>query len=148
MGCGVSSTGRGGNALAITVVPSKPKENNGVAKGPPTVRAEPMVLPPSVAIHATPVDHPRRIIICGAPASGKGTQVNSPFFFYHFRSTSSFILQCELIKAKFGVIHISTGDLLRNAVHCTCVFPLCCTFTLVRDSNDTLSASFWGGRIV
>lgn len=39
----------------------------------------------------------RRIIITGAPASGKGTQ-------------------CEKIVAKYGVFHISTGDLLRAAV--------------------------------
>lgn len=38
-----------------------------------------------------------RIIIAGAPASGKGTQ-------------------CEMIKAKYGVVHISTGDSLRAAV--------------------------------
>ena len=40
---------------------------------------------------------PRRIIIAGAPASGKGTQ-------------------CETITAKFGVVHLSTGDMLRAAV--------------------------------
>lgn len=40
---------------------------------------------------------PPRIIICGAPASGKGTQ-------------------CEIICLQFGVVHISTGDLLRDAV--------------------------------
>jgi len=40
---------------------------------------------------------PKRLIIAGAPASGKGTQ-------------------CELIKAKYGVKHISTGDILRDAV--------------------------------
>ena len=34
-----------------------------------------------------------RVIIAGAPASGKGTQ-------------------CELIVAKYGLVHISTGDLL------------------------------------
>lgn len=38
-----------------------------------------------------------RIIISGAPASGKGTQ-------------------CELLKSKFGVVHISTGELLRSAM--------------------------------
>mmetsp|Transcript_71319 Transcript_71319/g.148877 ORF Transcript_71319/g.148877 Transcript_71319/m.148877 type:complete len:294 (-) Transcript_71319:305-1186(-) len=40
---------------------------------------------------------PLHIIIAGAPASGKGTQ-------------------CELIVEKFGVVHISTGDLLRAQV--------------------------------
>jgi adenylate kinase len=38
-----------------------------------------------------------RLIIAGAPASGKGTQ-------------------CESIKAKYGVVHLSTGDMLRAAV--------------------------------
>eukprot|EP00793_Prasinoderma_coloniale_P001846 PRCOL_00003652-RA len=37
------------------------------------------------------------VIISGAPASGKGTQ-------------------CELISAKYGLTHISAGDLLRAAV--------------------------------
>jgi adenylate kinase len=38
-----------------------------------------------------------KLIIAGAPASGKGTQ-------------------CELIKHKYGVVHLSTGDMLRAAV--------------------------------
>lgn len=40
---------------------------------------------------------PVNIIIAGAPASGKGTQ-------------------CEIIKEEFGVVHLSTGDMLRAAV--------------------------------
>ena len=36
------------------------------------------------------------VIICGAPASGKGTQ-------------------CEKIKESMGLVHISTGDMLREA---------------------------------
>jgi adenylate kinase len=40
---------------------------------------------------------PPRLIIAGAPASGKGTQ-------------------CEIIKEKYGVVHLSTGDMLRAAV--------------------------------
>ncbi|KAA8493978.1 Adenylate kinase 8 [Porphyridium purpureum] len=39
----------------------------------------------------------KRIMITGAPASGKGTQ-------------------CVLIAAKYGVVHISTGDMLRAEV--------------------------------
>ena len=39
----------------------------------------------------------RRLIICGAPASGKGTQ-------------------CEKIVEEFKIPHLSTGDLLRAAV--------------------------------
>lgn len=38
----------------------------------------------------------QKIIIAGAPASGKGTQ-------------------CEFIKEKYGVVHLSTGDMLRAA---------------------------------
>ena len=38
-----------------------------------------------------------KIIIAGAPAAGKGTQ-------------------CEIIKKELGVIHLSTGDMLRAAV--------------------------------
>uniref|UniRef100_A0ACD5ZWB6 Uncharacterized protein n=1 Tax=Avena sativa TaxID=4498 RepID=A0ACD5ZWB6_AVESA len=37
------------------------------------------------------------VMIAGAPASGKGTQ-------------------CELIKAKYGLVHISAGDLLRAEI--------------------------------
>lgn len=42
-------------------------------------------------------ESPPRLIIAGAPASGKGTQ-------------------CEIIKDKYGVVHLSTGDMLRAAV--------------------------------
>eukprot|EP00607_Mallomonas_marina_P002379 CAMPEP_0182425590 /NCGR_PEP_ID=MMETSP1167-20130531/12051_1 /TAXON_ID=2988 /ORGANISM="Mallomonas Sp, Strain CCMP3275" /LENGTH=282 /DNA_ID=CAMNT_0024606449 /DNA_START=122 /DNA_END=970 /DNA_ORIENTATION=- len=41
--------------------------------------------------------NPPKIIIAGPPASGKGTQ-------------------CEAIKNEFGVVHLSTGDILRAAV--------------------------------
>jgi len=37
------------------------------------------------------------LIIAGAPASGKGTQ-------------------CAFLKEKFGLLHLSTGDMLREAV--------------------------------
>lgn len=40
---------------------------------------------------------PPRFIISGAPASGKGTQ-------------------CEFIKREYNVVHLSTGDILREAV--------------------------------
>ena len=40
---------------------------------------------------------PPKIILAGAPASGKGTQ-------------------CEFIKAEYGCVHLSTGDMLRAAV--------------------------------
>eukprot|EP01065_Artemidia_motanka_P014148 TRINITY_DN18119_c0_g1_i1.p2 TRINITY_DN18119_c0_g1~~TRINITY_DN18119_c0_g1_i1.p2 ORF type:complete len:244 (+),score=66.52 TRINITY_DN18119_c0_g1_i1:169-900(+) len=38
-----------------------------------------------------------KVIICGPPASGKGTQ-------------------CEMLQQQYGVVHISTGDLLRSEV--------------------------------
>jgi adenylate kinase len=41
--------------------------------------------------------HPPKIIIMGGPASGKGTQ-------------------CEHIVAKYGTIHLSTGDMLRESI--------------------------------
>lgn len=46
---------------------------------------------------ATPDGNALKIIIAGAPASGKGTQ-------------------CEIIKESYGVVHLSTGDMLRAAV--------------------------------
>ena len=49
------------------------------------------------ALSSHPSSRPAKIIIAGAPASGKGTQ-------------------CEVIKDKFGVVHLSTGDILRAAV--------------------------------
>ena len=47
-------------------------------------------------VRAAPAGPPR-LIIAGPPAGGKGTQ-------------------CELIKEKYGVVHLSTGDMLRAAV--------------------------------
>lgn len=38
-----------------------------------------------------------KVILAGAPAAGKGTQ-------------------CEVIQENFGLVHLSTGDILRNAV--------------------------------
>ena len=48
------------------------------------------------AVEAAKAD-PLNVMIAGAPASGKGTQ-------------------CELIKAKYGLVHISAGDLLRAEI--------------------------------
>jgi adenylate kinase len=45
----------------------------------------------------TPVPETMKVIICGAPASGKGTQ-------------------CERIVEEYGLVHISTGDVLRENV--------------------------------
>ncbi|RQM22619.1 hypothetical protein B5M09_003349 [Aphanomyces astaci] len=41
--------------------------------------------------------HPLRLVICGPPAGGKGTQ-------------------CERLVEKYGVVHLSTGDMLRAAI--------------------------------
>uniref|UniRef100_A0A0E0EGZ6 adenylate kinase n=1 Tax=Oryza meridionalis TaxID=40149 RepID=A0A0E0EGZ6_9ORYZ len=49
--------------------------------------------PVVVAVKADPL----KVMIAGAPASGKGTQ-------------------CELIKSKYGLVHISAGDLLRAEI--------------------------------
>lgn len=51
----------------------------------------------SMLFSASSGDGNVNIIIAGAPASGKGTQ-------------------CEVIKDEFGVVHLSTGDMLRAAV--------------------------------
>ncbi|KAG1363617.1 adenylate kinase, chloroplastic-like [Cocos nucifera] len=57
---------------------------------------------PSAASRSGPVvaatePEPLKIMISGAPASGKGTQ-------------------CELIKKKYGLVHIAAGDLLRAEI--------------------------------
>lgn len=46
---------------------------------------------------SVPLKNTLKLVISGAPASGKGTQ-------------------SELLRAKYNLVHISTGDLLRNAV--------------------------------
>lgn len=46
---------------------------------------------------ASATAEPLKIMISGAPASGKGTQ-------------------CELIKKKYGLVHIAAGDLLRAEI--------------------------------
>jgi hypothetical protein len=45
-------------------------------------------------VYMMSADSPLKVIIAGAPASGKGTQ-------------------CEFIKEEFGLVHLSTGDILR-----------------------------------
>ncbi|XP_031263901.1 adenylate kinase 5, chloroplastic isoform X1 [Pistacia vera] len=51
----------------------------------------------SFRVTCASTNQPLKVMISGAPASGKGTQ-------------------CELIVQKFGLVHISTGDLLRAEV--------------------------------
>jgi len=61
------------------------------------LQARGMTSDDSVAEDASGASPPINIIIAGAPASGKGTQ-------------------CEIIKEEFGIVHLSTGDMLRAAV--------------------------------
>lgn len=53
--------------------------------------------PNFLVMACTSNSRPMRIMISGAPASGKGTQ-------------------CELIKEKYGLVHIAAGDLLRAEI--------------------------------
>ncbi|KAJ0235802.1 Adenylate kinase 5 [Hirschfeldia incana] len=62
-----------------------------------TPRQIPQSFPTSTSLVRCCVKEPLKVMISGAPASGKGTQ-------------------CELIVQKFGLVHISTGDLLRAEV--------------------------------
>jgi len=52
---------------------------------------------PAKKANVTEDDRCKAIIFCGAPGSGKGTQ-------------------CDKLVAAFGFHHLSTGDLLRDAV--------------------------------
>nr|CCA18702.1 adenylate kinase putative [Albugo laibachii Nc14] len=49
-------------------------------------------------LHPLRVQCPPKVIIAGPPAGGKGTQ-------------------CERLVRAYGVVHVSTGDILRNAIH-------------------------------
>ncbi|KAG2314935.1 hypothetical protein Bca4012_065742 [Brassica carinata] len=62
-----------------------------------TPRQIPQSFSTSTSLVKCCVKEPLKVMISGAPASGKGTQ-------------------CELIVQKFGLVHISTGDLLRAEV--------------------------------
>eukprot|EP00252_Welwitschia_mirabilis_P015057 TRINITY_DN3318_c0_g1_i1.p1 TRINITY_DN3318_c0_g1~~TRINITY_DN3318_c0_g1_i1.p1 ORF type:complete len:187 (-),score=29.01 TRINITY_DN3318_c0_g1_i1:1110-1670(-) len=70
----------------------KEKESGSASKVRASVWIQAATLPMS-----SEKEEPLKIIICGAPASGKGTQ-------------------CELIVQKYGLVHISAGDLLRAEV--------------------------------
>eukprot|EP00555_Chaetoceros_dichaeta_P003284 CAMPEP_0198250986 /NCGR_PEP_ID=MMETSP1447-20131203/1975_1 /TAXON_ID=420782 /ORGANISM="Chaetoceros dichaeta, Strain CCMP1751" /LENGTH=261 /DNA_ID=CAMNT_0043935915 /DNA_START=329 /DNA_END=1114 /DNA_ORIENTATION=+ len=61
------------------------------------IPATPEPIAPPVVVSTTTKSPPLKMIISGAPASGKGTQ-------------------CEIIKDNFDVVHLSTGDMLRAAV--------------------------------
>jgi Adenylate kinase len=65
-----------------------------------------------------------KVIIAGAPASGKGTQArglvleppSTAWLSLTLVLTHAWRLQCELIVQRFGLAHISAGDLLRAEV--------------------------------
>ncbi|EAZ41266.1 hypothetical protein OsJ_25775 [Oryza sativa Japonica Group] len=58
---------------------------------------KPRSLPRAAKVVVAVKADPLKVMIAGAPASGKGTQ-------------------CELIKSKYGLVHISAGDLLRAEI--------------------------------
>ncbi|XP_008803669.1 adenylate kinase, chloroplastic-like isoform X1 [Phoenix dactylifera] len=61
------------------------------------LRWKPSAAARSGSVVATTKPEPLKIMISGAPASGKGTQ-------------------CELIEKKYGLVHIAAGDLLRAEI--------------------------------
>ncbi|KAK8552629.1 hypothetical protein V6N12_041213 [Hibiscus sabdariffa] len=65
----------------------------------PPSRSKKLLSPnaPNFFVAASAKAEPLKVIISGAPASGKGTQ-------------------CELITKKYGLVHISAGDLLRAEI--------------------------------
>lgn len=88
-----TTTTKGSNAIAPVVRKTNAPSTVAVAGGCAAAIA-------ALAIVATQTrggKKQRKIVIAGAPASGKGTQ-------------------CEMIVKKFGITHISAGDLLRAAV--------------------------------
>ncbi|CAN8265804.1 unnamed protein product [Cochlearia groenlandica] len=60
-------------------------------------RRSPTIVSARFQVVAAEKSEPLKIMISGAPASGKGTQ-------------------CELITQKYGLVHISAGDLLRAEI--------------------------------
>ncbi|XP_010911823.2 adenylate kinase, chloroplastic isoform X1 [Elaeis guineensis] len=61
------------------------------------LRCKPSAVTRSGPVVAVAKPEPLKIMISGAPASGKGTQ-------------------CELIEKKYGLVHIAAGDLLRAEI--------------------------------
>nr|XP_010927827.1 LOW QUALITY PROTEIN: adenylate kinase, chloroplastic [Elaeis guineensis] len=61
------------------------------------LRRQPLAAARSGPVVAAAEPEPMKIMISGPPASGKGTQ-------------------CELIKKKYGLVHIAAGDLLRAEI--------------------------------
>ncbi|XP_072992122.1 adenylate kinase, chloroplastic-like isoform X2 [Typha latifolia] len=70
---------------------------NGHHRGNSELRWKPSSTSPTATVVALVNPQSLKVMISGAPASGKGTQ-------------------CELIKEKYGLVHISAGDLLREEI--------------------------------
>jgi len=73
------------------------RETNSMGTEEPVVAVTAVPATPNVVETMSTTDSRLKVIIAGAPASGKGTQ-------------------CEIIKKNFDVVHLSTGDMLRAAV--------------------------------
>ena len=58
---------------------------------------------------------PPKIIIAGAPGGGKGERCPFPSLYSAFNCAFAGT-QCEFIAKTYGVVHISTGDILREQV--------------------------------
>ncbi|XP_031099094.1 adenylate kinase, chloroplastic [Ipomoea triloba] len=87
--------------LRLTSVPSLPKSSSlhldQTLPRPRHSRPPQAYTPGFVVVASANKAEPLRIMISGAPASGKGTQ-------------------CELIAKKYDLVHISAGDLLRAEI--------------------------------
>jgi adenylate kinase len=73
------------------------KKRQSIAKAIAAKEAAAKIEPTPAAVVISAKKPGLKLIIAGAPASGKGTQ-------------------CEIIKKEYGVVHLSTGDMLRAAV--------------------------------
>ncbi|XP_059455394.1 adenylate kinase 5, chloroplastic isoform X2 [Corylus avellana] len=87
------------SSSSFSLPPSSPTERRRLRSfcvfGDTHLRINP--IPRGLKVNCSVSSEPLKVMISGAPASGKGTQ-------------------CELIVQKFGLVHISTGDILRSEV--------------------------------
>ncbi|KAB1211873.1 Adenylate kinase 2, chloroplastic [Morella rubra] len=93
------SSSSASSSSSVSLLPSSPGQRRRLRSfcifhGTPS-RINPR--PKGLKVNCSVGREPLKVMISGAPASGKGTQ-------------------CELIVQKFGLVHISTGDLLRAEI--------------------------------